>query len=342
MPETPTPWRPRVLATSALHPDAEALLRECCELVLPAAPGDDALRQAAAGADALIVRAKLPDDIFDHAPALRACVRHGVGLDFIPVEAATRAGVPVANLPAANRQSVAEYVVAVAGLLARDLHRLAIDFQAQGWASRVRHPGFELAGRTLGVVGCGGIGRAVAQAMHSAFGMRVLGHDPHATDLPAIITPVPLAQLFAEADVITLHMPSTPETRGVVDAALLAGVKPGAVLINAARGDLIHEAALLQALDGGRLRAAALDVFEPEPLPSGHPFLGRPDLFLTPHIAGGSEESGRRMSMEAVEETLRILRGQAPLALVNATCWDGYLRRHDGGFLAAGPQATDA
>jgi D-3-phosphoglycerate dehydrogenase len=99
---------------------------------------------------------------------------------------------------------------------------------------------------------------------------------------------------------------------------------------------------LLQALDGGRLRAAALDVFEPEPLPSGHPFLGRPDLFLTPHIAGGSEESGRRMSMEAVEETLRILRGQAPLALVNATCWDGYLRRHDGGFLAAGPQATDA
>jgi D-3-phosphoglycerate dehydrogenase len=342
MPETVTPWRPRVLATSALHPDAEALLAPFCELVLPAAGSADALRQAAAGADALIVRAKLPDDIFDHAPALRACVRHGVGLDFIPVAAATRAGVPVANLPAANRQSVVEYVVATAGLLARDLHRLATDFRAEGWASRTRHPGFELSGRTLGVVGCGGIGRAVAQAMHAAFGMRVLGHDPHAAGLPGIIVPVPLRQLFAEADVITLHMPSTPETRGIVDAALLSGVKPGAVLINAARGDLIDEAALMQALDRGRLRAAALDVFEPEPMPSGHPFLGRPDLFLTPHIAGGSEESGRRMSMEAVEETLRILRGQAPLALVNPECWDGYLRRYDCGFLAPSPQTVEA
>lgn len=340
MPDTTTSWRPRVLATSALHPNAEALLAASCDLILPADGGAASLRHAVTGADALIVRAKLPEDIFDRASNLRACVRHGVGLDFIPVEAATAAGIPVANLPAANRQSVVEYVVAVAGLLARDLHRLAQDFRVEGWSSRTRHPGFELSGRTLGVVGCGGIGRAVAAAMHAAFGMRVLGHDPHASDPTGVITPVPLRQLFAEADVITLHVPSTPETRGMVDAALLSGVKPGAVLINAARGDLIDEAALLQALDGGRLRAAALDVFEPEPLPQDHPFHAQPNLFLTPHIAGGSEESGRRMSMEAVEETLRILRGQKPLALVNPESWDGYLRRYQGSFLAASPSAT--
>jgi D-3-phosphoglycerate dehydrogenase len=329
-----------VLATSALHPDAEALLAASCDLVLPADGSAASLREAMAGADALIVRAKLPDDIFDHAAGLRACVRHGVGLDFIPIEAATRAGIPVANLPAANRQAVVEYVVAVAGLLARDLHRLAQDFGTEGWSSRARHPGFELSGRTLGVVGCGGIGRAVAKAMHAAFGMRVLGHDPHASDLSSVITPVLLRQLFAEADVITLHVPSTSETRGMVDAALLSAVKPGAVLINAARGDLIDEGALLQALDDGRLRAAALDVFEPEPLPQDHPFHSQPNLFLTPHIAGGSEESGRRMSMEAVEETLRILRGQKPLALVNPESWDNYLRQYQGGFLEQSSQAA--
>jgi D-3-phosphoglycerate dehydrogenase len=323
-----------VLATSALHPDAEALLAASCDLVLPTDGSAASLRQAVAGADALIVRAKLPDNIFDHALGLRACVRHGVGLDFIPVEAATRAGVPVANLPAANRQSVVEYVVAVAGLLARDLHRLAQDFGTEGWSARARHPGFELSGRTLGVVGCGGIGRAVAAAMHAAFGMRVVGHDPHARNLPGVITPVPLQQLFAEADVITLHVPSTAETRGMVDAALLSAVKPGAVLINAARGDLIDDEALLLALDGGRLRAAALDVFEPEPLPLDHPFHACPNLFLTPHIAGGSEESGQRMSVEAVEETLRILRGQKPLALVNPETWDSYLRRHQENLLS--------
>lgn len=330
-----SPWRPRVLATSALHDDATALLTQSCDVVLPADGSAASLLRAAAGADALIVRAKLPDDIFDHAPNLRACVRHGVGLDFIPVDAATRAGVPVANLPAANRQSVVEYVVSVAGLLARDLHRLALDFRTQGWASRTRHPGFELSGRTLGVVGCGGIGRAVATAMQAAFGMRVLGYDPHAAASSGAIQPVSLQRLFAEADVITLHAPSTPETRHMVDAALLAGVKPGAVLINAARGDLVDEAALLAALDDGRLRAAALDVFEPEPLPAGHPFLAHPNLFLTPHIAGGSEESGRRMSVEAAEETLRILRGQKPLTLVNPESWDRSMQRYHGAFLPA-------
>jgi D-3-phosphoglycerate dehydrogenase len=144
MPETLLSWRPRVLSTSALHPDAEALLAAFCDLVLPADGSAASLRQAVTKADALIVRAKLPDDIFDHASRLRACVRHGVGLDFIPVQAATRAGIPVANLPAVNRQSVVEYVVAVAGLLARDLHRSAQDFRMEGWPSRAKHPGFEL------------------------------------------------------------------------------------------------------------------------------------------------------------------------------------------------------
>ncbi|MDB5371351.1 MAG: D-isomer specific 2-hydroxyacid dehydrogenase NAD-binding [Roseomonas sp.] len=124
--------RPCVLASSRLLPYAEILLAGDCEPFFPVARGAASLREAVAGADALIVRAQLPDDIFSHAPKLRACVRHRVGLDFIPVEPATRAGIPVANLPAANRQTVVEYVVGTAVSLARDLHRLVADFRGEG------------------------------------------------------------------------------------------------------------------------------------------------------------------------------------------------------------------
>jgi D-3-phosphoglycerate dehydrogenase len=310
--------RLKVLSTGpALHPDAVALLERDCEL-LPAVPDETALRASIRDADALIVRTKLPDDIFDHAPRLRACVRHGVGLDFIPVDSATALGIPVANLPFANSQAVIEHTVGTAILLARDLHSVAARFAAEGWSSR-GHAGFELAGKTLGVIGCGHIGRGVARAMQSAFGMRILGYNRSPLDPGDGIDQVSLEHLFRNSDVITLHIASTPGTRNIIDARLLSLAKPTAVLINTARGDLIDDAALIAALEWGRLRAAALDVFEPEPPPAGHPLLSAPNLFLTPHIAGLTGESARRMSVEAAEETLRLLRGEPPLSLVNPT-----------------------
>lgn len=318
----------RVLTTTPLHPAAVEYLSGRCELVVSPDERPDTLRAQVADADALIVRVKLPDDIFDHAPRLKACVRHGVGLDFIPVEAATRAGIPVANLPTANSQAVVEHVLGVTILLARDLHRLATRFGEQGWRSRGGHTGgVELAGRTLGVVGCGTIGRGVAAAFRAALGMRVLGHNRSPIDPATGIEPATLERLVTESDVITLHVPSTPETRRMVGDRLLRLVKPGAILINASRGDLIDDDALVAALADGRLRGAALDVFEPEPLPDDHPFHRTPKLFLTPHVAGLTEDSARRMSVQSAEEAMRILQGERPTSLVNPEVWEDHLRR---------------
>lgn len=317
----------RVLATTPLHPDAEALLRAECDYAVAADTRPETLKREAANADALIVRIKLPDDIFDGTTRLRACIRHGVGLDFVPVEAATRAGIVVGNLLSANSQAVIEHVVGCAILLARDLHELAIDFARNGWSARNRHPGMELAGKTLGIVGCGRIGSGVARALHAAFGMRVIGYNRTALAPGGIIEQVALDEVFAKADIISLNIASTPETRGLVDARRLGLMKPGAFLINTGRGDLIDDMALLDALHAGRIGGAALDVFEPEPLPDDHPFRTAPRLFLTPHTGGGTEESSRRMSMESAEDALRVLRGEKPSHLVNPEIWDAYLRR---------------
>jgi D-3-phosphoglycerate dehydrogenase len=317
----------RVLATTSLHPDAEVLLRSECDYAVAADTQPGTLKREVADADALIVRIKLPDDIFDGTIRLRACIRHGVGLDFVPVEAATRAGIVVGNLLSANTQAVIEHVVGCVILLARDLHELAIDFSRNGWSARNRHPGMELAGKTLGIVGCGRIGSGVAHALHAAFGMRVIGYNRTPLQPRSIIEQVALDEVFAQADVISLNIASTPETRGLVDARRLGLMKPGAFLINTARGDLIDDTALLDALHAGRIGGAALDVFEPEPLPDDHPFRTAPRLFLTPHTGGGTEESARRMSMESAEDALRVLRGEKPSHLVNPEIWDAYLNR---------------
>lgn len=317
----------RVLATSPLHADAEAFLHERCTYLVAPDISSNTLRRSVADVDALIVRVKLPDDIFDHAPRLKACIRHGVGLDFIPVEAATRAGVVVGNLPDANTQAVVEHAVGCALLLAKDFHALATDFRAHGWTARDRHPSLELAGRTLGVVGCGRIGRGVARAMKHAFGMRVLGYNRSPAAIGDDIEPATLDELFRQADIVVLTIALAPETRGLVNAQRLSSMKPGALLINVARGELIEDAALMAALESGHLAGAALDVFDREPLPPDHPLLTAPRLFLTPHIAGGTRESLRRMSMEAARDALDVLQGNPPSHLVNADIWPGYIER---------------
>jgi len=317
----------RVLATTPLHPDAETLLRAECDYVVAADSKPETLKTGIALADALIVRSKLPEDIFDGSTRLRVCIRHGVGLDFVPVEAATRAGIVVGNLLSANTQAVIEHVAGCVIVLARGLHELAMDFNRNGWSARNRPPGMELSGKTLGIVGCGRIGSGVANALHAAFGMRVLGYNRTSLSPQSIIEQVPLDDVFAKADIVSLNIASTPETRGLVSVRRLGLMKPGAFLVNASRGDLIDDHALIDALNAGRIGGAALDVFEPEPLADDHPFRTTPRLFLTPHTAGGTEESSRRMSMEAAEDTLRVLRGEQPSHLVNPEIWNDYLER---------------
>lgn len=321
------PRRLRIVATSPLHPDAEALLRQSYDYEAVQDGSIEPLSRLIVDADGIIVRNKLPDDIFDAAPHLLACVRHGVGLDFIPMEVATAKSIAVANLLEANKQSVIEHVVATALILARDYADIDRRFRSQGWSSRNGYEGMELAGKTLGIVGCGRIGRGVAQAMRYGFGMQTIGYNR--SDIPpdAGIEQVSLAALFSRSDIVSLHMPSTPETRGIVNGALLGSMKPGSLLINAGRGDLIDETALIDALSRGRPAAAAIDVFEPEPLRPDHPFLNIANIFLTPHVAGGTREASRRMSIQSVESMDRLLAGKRPTSLVNPEIWESYLAR---------------
>jgi D-3-phosphoglycerate dehydrogenase / 2-oxoglutarate reductase len=328
--------RYRVIATNPLHPEAEEVLRASYDYEAVRDGNHEALRNLIVDAHGIIVRTKLPDDIFNQSTKLLACVRHGVGLDFIPVAAATTANIPVANLLEANKQAVIEHVVATALMLARNYHSLESRFRSQGWTAREGYAGFELAGKTLGVVGCGRIGRGVAAAMQAAFGMAVIGYDVGTSSADVVIKRVELAELFSQADIVTLHLPSTPETRGMVDAKLLSFMKKGALLINAARGDLVIEDDLLSALASGRPTAAAIDVFESEPLALDHPYFKAENLFLTPHIAGGTQEAALRMSMQSVEAIDRILHGKEPASLVNAAVWPAHLQRLKNMGLGAG------
>jgi D-3-phosphoglycerate dehydrogenase / 2-oxoglutarate reductase len=314
----------RVLSTGPLHPDALALLQRTCEVIISPSEAPADLRKLIVDVDAIIVRHKLPDDIFDAASNLRACVRHGIGLDFIPMGAATKAAIPVANLPSANRQAVVEHVVGTILALARNLYRVDQRFRADGWASRSQNTGFELAGKTLGVVGLGGIGMTVARMMQAAFGMNVLGHARHPVDTEVAVDQVALSELCKRADVISLHLPSTFQTRNLFSREMFALMKPNAILINTSRAEIVDETALVSALKTGALAAAAIDVFSPEPLPRESPLWDTPNILLTPHIAGLTEESSRRMSVEAAEETLRILNFQRPLNIANPEVWDLY------------------
>ncbi|MET0368743.1 MAG: hydroxyacid dehydrogenase [Methylobacterium sp.] len=276
----------------------------------------DDLRAALSGARALIVRnrTKVNAALLAAGPALRVVGRLGVGLDNIDQPACQARGITVIPATGANDVSVAEYVVATAMLLLRGAYGATADVAAGTWP-RGRLMGREIAGKRLGLVGFGSIARETAQRA-AALGMRVRAHDPFLpADHPAWEQPggrvasLPLHDLVAGADVLSLHVPLTDATRGLIDARMLARMPKGAILINAARGGVVDEAAVAQALRDGHLGGAALDVFDAEPLSAeaGAVFADCPNLILTPHIAGVTVESNVRVSRmiaKAVAEAL--------------------------------------
>ena len=315
--------RPKVLLTGAMHPDGERAIAAVAEVVRAPDAQPGTLRRLVAGADVLVVRSPLPADLFDHAPLLRGVVRHGVGVDMIPVEAASARGIPVANVPGSNREAVAEHVLACFGLLARRLHRMDGTLRAAGWAaSRALADGStELAGKTVGIVGVGAIGSRIAAICHHGYDMRVLGHQRRLDALPAHVQGVALDELLRASDYLVLCCPLTEATRHLLDARRLGLMKPGAFLVNVSRGPLVDEPALVEALAGRRLGGAALDVFDEQPLRPDHALLALDNVLLTPHAAGLTEESMARMSRGAAQEVLRLLAGERPLNLVNPQAW---------------------
>ena len=318
-----------IFSTHPLHPVVTEGLQAIGTYRVASAPTEEAILAECGGADVIVVRAPIPEEVVRREAGLRALVRHGAGLDMIPVEAATRAGVLVANVPGANAVTVAEHAIWSALALLRCHPQVNADLRADGWAAGRAHAdrGRELSGRTLGVVGMGNIGRALARIAGQGFGMRVLTHTRRPEAVPEGVAAVSLDALIAEADVLVLACPLTEETRGLIGAARLGAMQRGAILVNVSRGPVVEEKALVEALASGHLGGAALDVFDTQPLPSDHPLMTLPNVILTPHMAGITEESMLRMGQGVVEEVRRIARGEMPLNFVNPEVEPAYRKR---------------
>jgi len=310
---------PRVVATArafcAADGPHQALIRDAgLELVLAAgaAPLTAAeLAALAVDADALLLGLDRCDaSVFAAAPRLRVVSRFGAGVDTVDLEAAARHGVTVTNTPGANTVAVAELTLALALTLARDLPAAIAAARAGSWR---RAQGWELDGKTLGLVGLGRIGRAVAQRA-AAFGMRVIAHDPYAPDEPGVER-VALADLWPTADVVSLHLGLDAHTRHLVDADVLRRMKPTAVLINASRGGLVDEAALADALRSGTIAGAAADAFDREP-PTGSPLLELTSFVPTPHLGAATREAAQRMGLAAARNVVAVLSGSGEADVV--------------------------
>ncbi|MDQ2634270.1 MAG: dehydrogenase [Pseudomonadota bacterium] len=320
---------PVIFSTHELHPRAAALLEGRGSLVVASAIDPVTLADEVRGAEIVIVRANLPPVLFERAKRLRAAIRHGAGLDMVPMEAAAKAGVLVANVPGANARTVAEHVLWTSMALLRRFRRVDRDLRHKGWLAGREHASFghDLSGRTMGIVGFGAVGRHVADIAARGFGLEVIVNSRAPRDLPDHIRFASVDALVEASDIVVLCCPLTLETAGLMSGERIARMKQGALLVNVSRGPVVDDAALIDALSAGRIGGAALDVFVTEPLPPDHPYLAFDNVIVTPHVAGITEESMMRMGIGAAEETIRVLSGELPLNLRNPEVVEHYRRR---------------
>lgn len=255
---------------------------------------------------AIIVRyGKVGAAVMDAAPSLKVISKHGSGTDTIDKVAAKARGIEVVAAVGANAAAVAEQALALLLACAKSVVALDARMHAGHW-DKATHKSLELGGRTVGLVGLGAIGLRFAK-MADALGMRVIGFDPFAKNLPAHVQSVDLDTIWREADAISLHCPLTDENRGMLNATTLAQCKRGVIVVNTARGGLIDEAALLDAVRAGQVMAAGLDSFAVEPMAAGHPFQREPHLILSPHIGGVTSDAYVNMGVGAAQNLLAVL-----------------------------------
>lgn len=308
------PDPPVVVVADPIDPSALDLLRSGPCRVVDASATPANLSGYLPEAWGLIVRSrtKVTASLLASAPKLRLVARAGVGVDNIDVAAAAARGIQVVNAPAAATTSVAELSIALYLLLVRGLYPAIEGTRAGRWErSRL---GRELAGRTVGFVGYGRIAREVARRL-VGFDARAIAFDPFVREAPDGTRLVPLDELLATADLVSLHAALTDGSRHLIDAAALARMRPGAFLVNVARGALVDQVALLAALRSGHLGGAALDVFEAEP-PTDRELLAHPSVIPTPHLGASTEEGQARAGRDTVAEVLRALAGEPLTALV--------------------------
>lgn len=317
---------PKVLCTLPMHKSGDALLASHAQIVVAPDTSADTFRRMIGDADYLVVRNHLPADLLDRPHRLRGIVRNGTGLDMIPVTSATMQGIPVANVPGANAQAVAEFCVGSFLNLARRFGAMNTALHNTGWneARALSSSTVELAGKTVGIVGLGNIGSRIARICKDGFGMKVIGYHPNPGRVPDFVQSVSLEKLLANSDFISLNCPLNDSTRHLLNAARLSMIKPAAFIVNAARGEVIDEVALAEALKAGRIAGAAIDVYSIQPVPRDHPLLALDNVVLTPHVAALTEESSEKMSTGAARQILQLIAGERPEYLVNPEVWDSY------------------
>lgn len=301
----------KIVIPESILPESIARLGAAHDVVYDPSLVNDSARLAtvARDADAIIVRrlTQVRGELLEAMPRVKAVGRLGVGLDNIDVATCRARGIEVIPAIGANARSVAEYVVAVAMLLVRGAYFSTQEVVAGQWPKAQLDRGREIMGLTLGVVGFGSIGRTTA-ALAQRLGMRVVAADSGAaTAAHGDVEMMPLAELLGLSDVVTLHLPLTEQSTGLFDARTIASLKPGAVLINAARGGIVDDGALVEALRRGHLGGAAIDAFQNEPLGPSPMYADTPNLILTPHIAGVTQDSERRVNQVVVDKVLAVL-----------------------------------
>jgi D-3-phosphoglycerate dehydrogenase len=316
--------KPVVFLPELIAPAGMDLLREHCELLVPSkeeAKGSEGYRRGLYEADGVVVRLfKVTAEDMEKTSRLKVVGKHGVGVDNIDTAAATAKGIMVVHTPTAPSVPVIEFTIGSMLALGRKLGPADAAIRDDRYGERLKFMGIEFRGKTLGVVGLGEIGGGVAHAASAGLGMKVLGYDPFVDkakyDGPAVIEDS-LEEMLPKVDVLTLHVPLTSGTHHLMNRERLGLLKPECLLINAARGSVVDQDAITEALREERIGGAVLDVFEQEPLPADSPLCTMENVILTPHIGSATPDAMERMAVGAAQGVIDALEGRRPRWVYN-------------------------
>jgi D-3-phosphoglycerate dehydrogenase len=312
----------KVLIVQPIHERGVHVFDDRFEVRVASDPSVATVIKEIQGVEGVVVRtAPFTREIIEAAKALKVIGRHGVGVDNIDVKAATEKGIFVVNTPDANATSVVEHTLTVIGALAKHVVVRDKATRIGDWEIRNNYKAIDLDGKTLGLVGLGKIGSLVAKRAAVAYNMKVIAFDPYITPEKAremgVTIVAAIDDVFKQADVVSLHTPLTPETRGFVNAARLRLMKPSAFLVNFSRGEVVDEKSLYEALKKGVIAGAALDVYDPEPPLKDNPLYSLENVILSPHSAALTQECVIRMATGAAEGVVDVLTGKRPKFVVN-------------------------
>ncbi|MFA7601723.1 MAG: hydroxyacid dehydrogenase [Novosphingobium sp.] len=315
--------RETVYILDPIHPAGVERLRAAHDVIMPEqGPMQDGNDPRLADTTFIVIRTtELPQALIARMPQLKAIVKHGAGVDNIPIPFATSRGVMVCNTPGGNNSTaVAEGAVTLMLAVLRRVREMDAVVRENCWDERWKTRLGDLTDAKVGLIGFGRIARCTAKICGAGFGATIAAHDPMLSPdeiAAAGAAPMDLPELLAWADVISIHVPLTEGTRGLIGAKELAGMQAGAVIVNTSRGGIIDEAALADALREGRIGGAGIDVFEAEPPPADHPLFALDNVVLSPHVAGVTEASMKHMALHCAEVVETIVSGERPATLLN-------------------------